>query len=169
MDQLKILIFNWKDIKNPEAGGAEVFTHENAKAWVNAGNEVTLFTSKYPKCAEEEVLDGVRIVRSGGKYSVYWRAKRYYRRRFSRECYDLVVDEINTRPFLTPRFMNKDKIIALIHQLAREYWFYETPFPINYIGYYLLEERWLRNYIDIPTVTVSESTRQDLLNLGFNP
>jgi len=51
--------------------------------------------------------------------------------------------------------------------LAREYWFYETPFPISYIGYYFLEKRWLRNYVDVPTVTVSESTRQDLLDLGF--
>jgi len=62
---------------------------------------------------------------------------------------------------------NGEKIITLIHQLAREYWFYETPFPISYIGYYFLEKRWLRNYVDVPTVTVSESTRQDLLDLGF--
>ena len=57
--------------------------------------------------------------------------------------------------------------MALIHQLAREYWFYETPFPISHLGYYLLENRWLRNYVDVPTVTVSESTRHDLLDLGF--
>jgi glycosyltransferase involved in cell wall biosynthesis len=62
---------------------------------------------------------------------------------------------------------NGEKIVGLIHQLAREYWFYETPFPISYIGHYFLEDRWLRNYVDVPTVTVSESTRKDLLNLGF--
>jgi glycosyltransferase involved in cell wall biosynthesis len=167
MGKFKILVFNWRDIRNPEAGGAEVFTHENAKRWVKTGNEVTLFTSKFPNCEEEEFLDGIRIVRAGGKYSVYWTAKKYYKTRFSREGYDIVVDEINTRPFLTPKFVDGDKIIALIHQLAREYWFYETPFPISYIGNYLLEERWLRHYEDIPTVTVSESTKQDLINLGF--
>jgi glycosyltransferase involved in cell wall biosynthesis len=164
---LKILIFNWRDLRNPDAGGAEVFTHENAKRWVKAGNEVTLFASEFPNCEKEEYLDGVRIVRAGGKYTVYWKAKTYYKRRFSRESLDVVIDEINTRPFLTPRFVNGVKIIALIHQLAREYWFYEMPFPLSYIGYYFLEERWLRNYVDTPTVTVSESTRRDLLNLGF--
>jgi glycosyltransferase involved in cell wall biosynthesis len=164
---LNILIFNWRDLRNPDAGGAEVFTHENARRWVKAGNEVTLFTSKFPNCEMEEYIDGVRIVRAGGKYSVYLKAKTYFKQRFSREPLDVVIDEINTRPFLTPRFVNSVKIIALIHQLAREYWFYETPFPLNYLGYYLLEERWLRNYVDTPTVTVSESTRQDLLNLGF--
>lgn len=149
-------------------GGAEVFTYENAKRWVGAGHEVTLFTSEFQNCVREEVVDGVRVVRAGGKYSVYWRAKKYYSKYFSKENYDVVVDEINTRPFLTPKFVNNgEKIVALIHQLAREYWFYETPFPINYIGYYHLENRWLKNYVDIPTVTVSESTKQDLTDLGF--
>lgn len=59
------------------------------------------------------------------------------------------------------------KVVALIHQLAREYWFYETPFPVSYIGYHFLENRWLRNYVDVLTVTVSESTKRDLLDLGF--
>ena len=149
-------------------GGAEVFTYENAKRWVKAGHEVTLFTSEFPNCEREEVVDGIRIVRAGGRYSVYWRAKKYYRKYFSKEGYDVVVDEINTRPFLTPKFVNnQEKIIALIHQLAREYWFYETPFPISYIGYYFLEKKWLKNYVDVPTVTVSESTKYGLLDLGF--
>jgi hypothetical protein len=84
------------------------------------------------------------------------------------EGYDVIIDEINTRPFLTPKFIkNGEQVVALIHQLAREYWFYETPFPISYIGYHFLEDRWLRNYVNIPTVTISESTKKDLLNLGF--
>ena len=165
---MKILIFNWRDIKNPEAGGAEVFTHENAKRWVKNGNEVTLFTSEFKGCDNKEVIDGVRIIRAGTKYSVYRKAKGYYKRYFSKEGFDVVIDEINTRPFLTPKFVNKgEKIIALIHQLAREYWWYETPFPIDFMGYYFLENKWLRNYGDIPTVTVSESTKRDLLDLGF--
>jgi len=149
-------------------GGAEVFTYEHVKRWAKAGHTVTLFVSEFPNCKREEVIEGVRIIRAGGKYSVYLKAKKYYRRRFSKENYDIVIDEINTRPFLTPRFINNgEKIIALIHQLAKEYWFYETPFPINYIGYYFLEKRWLREYIDVPTVTVSKSTKLDLMNLGF--
>jgi glycosyltransferase involved in cell wall biosynthesis len=149
-------------------GGAEVFTHEVAKRWVKAGHEVTLFTSEFPGCRQEEVLDGVRVVRAGGMFGVYCHAKRFYRRYFSREGYDVVVDEINTVPFFAPKFVNNgERVVALIHQLAREYWFYEMPFPVSYIGYHFLEDRWLRNYVDVPTVTVSESTKQDLLDLGF--
>ncbi|MGQ9513825.1 MAG: glycosyltransferase family 4 protein, partial [Thermoproteota archaeon] len=113
-------------------GGAEVFTREVCKRWVEWGHEVTLFTSEFDGCRREEVVDGVRVVRAGGRYSVYWKAKRYYKKYFSKDGYDIVIDEINTRPFLTPKFVNNgEKIVSLIHQLAREYWFYETPFPIS--------------------------------------
>ena len=37
--------FNWRCWLNLDMGGAEVFTYENAKRWVKAGPEVTLFTS----------------------------------------------------------------------------------------------------------------------------
>jgi len=155
---------------NPEMGGAEVFTREVAKRLVKSGHEVTLFTSKFDGCKGEEVDDGVRIIRAGKIFnlSVYWKAKKYYMNRFSKEDYDVIIDGINTRPFLTPNFVNnREKIVALIYQLAREYWFYETPFPISYIGCYFLENKWLRNYMNLPTVTISESTKRDLLDIGF--
>src|SRR5690606_17977674 len=110
--------------------------------------------------------DSVSIVRSGNKYQVYKRAIDYYRKH--QDSYDLIIDEINTRPFLTPKFVKDKSIIALFHQMAREFWFYETPFPLNYIGYYYLEKRWLSNYRDIPTITVSKSSKRDLEELGFN-
>lgn len=165
---MKILIFNWRDIKNPESGGAEVFTHENAKRWINMGNEVTIFTSEFNDCKKEELIDGVKIIRAGRKYSVYSKAKKYYEKYLSNENFDIIIDEINTRPFSTPKFVNQgEKIVALIHQLAREFWFYETRFPINFFGYYILENRWLKKYRNFPTITVSNSTKNDLIHLGF--
>lgn len=149
-------------------GGAEVFTHEVAKRWVALGHEVSLFTSHFPGSKSEEVVDGVDIVRAGGRFSVYRQAKKFYTKRFRAENFDVVIDEINTLPFFAPEFIrNNEKVVALIHQLAREFWFYETPFPFSYLGYHYLENRWLKQYVDVPTVTVSESTRKDLLDLGF--
>lgn len=162
---MRILTYNWRDRKNPDAGGAEVFTHEVLERLADRGHEVTLFAASFDGAPDEEVLDGVRVVRSGGRFGVYREAKKYYRRRFRGE-FDVVIDEINTRPFMTPEFV-EEPVVALVHQLAREFWFYETPFPVSWLGYYWLEDRWLSNYTDVPTLTVSESTRQDLLELGF--
>jgi len=110
-------------------------------------------------------LDGVDIVRRGGRFGVYSKAKDYCRK-FSSDS-DVIVDEINTRPFMTPKYVRTRPIIALIHQLAREYWFYETPWPMSWLGYYYLEGAWLNHYQRVKTITVSNSTRRDLLDLGF--
>ncbi len=164
---MNILIYNWRDIKNPEAGGAEVFTHENAKRWVEKGHNVTWFTSSFPGCKKEEVIDGIAIIRDGGKYTVYLKAREYYKKYFKAN-FDIIIDEINTVPFFTPEFVNNgEKIVAIIHQLAREFWLYETPLPVAILGRYLLEDYWLKKYRDIPTMTVSESTKKDLKGLEF--
>src|SRR4030067_1381094 len=168
MEKLKVLWLNWRCWLNTAMGGAEIFTHEVAKRWAKAEIDVTLFTSKFLNCKPDEILEGIKIVRRGGKYSVYNEARKYYEKNSSKEGFDVVVDEVNTRPFSTPKFVKVGtKIVALIHQLAREYWFYETPFPISYLGFHLLEKRWLKPYKKIPTVTVSESSRKDLIDLGF--
>jgi glycosyltransferase involved in cell wall biosynthesis len=167
MGNLKILWFNWRCWLNPAMGGAEVFTREVAKHWVSKNQEVTLFTSMFPGCKKEEVSEGVTIVRDGGRFSVYHKAKKAYERIFSKQDFDIVIDEINTIPFFAPKFVKNARVFALIHQLAREYWYYETPFPINYLGYHHFENKWLQLYLKIPTVTVSKSTQNDLTKLGF--
>jgi hypothetical protein len=164
---MRILWYNWRDINNPDAGGAEVFTHEVCKRLVKYDGieSITIFTSSFEGAPAEEVVDGVRIMRRGTKYSVYKEARRYYER--SKNEFDIVIDEINTKPFDTPSFVKDKPIIALIHQLAREFWFYETKFPINLIGYLFLEKYWLRKYRNLPTITVSKSTKDDLDSLGY--
>lgn len=162
---MRILIFNWRDIKNPIAGGAEIFTHENAKRWVAKGHDVTLFTSRFFNCKHEESIDGVRIIRNGGKYTIYWKAQIHYKKQFQGK-FDVVIDEVNTFPFFTPWYV-KEPIICLIHQLAVEFWFYEVKLPFSLFGYFL-EPHYLKIYRRFPTLTVSESTKQDLQNLGFS-
>jgi hypothetical protein len=44
---MHILWFNWRDLRNPEAGGAEVYTHEVMKRLAKRGHEMTLFTSRF--------------------------------------------------------------------------------------------------------------------------
>ena len=159
---------SWRDIRNPASGGAEIFTHEVAKRWAEWGHDVTLLASGYKNSVGEERIDRVDIVRVGNSLTVYTRARRTYRKRFLGNT-DVIIDEINTRPFLTPRYAGTETpVFALIFQLAREFWFYETPFPISVVGRYLLEDYWLRAYCHVPTFTISKSTQDDLLALDFS-
>jgi glycosyltransferase involved in cell wall biosynthesis len=158
---VRILILNWKDLSHPAAGGAEVFTEQVARSLVARGHRVTLFASSVEGKPAREDVDGVQVVRDGGRLTVYRAARRFW----SREglgSYDIVIDEINTRPFLTPRWVKGVPVVALIHQLAREIWAYETPFPLSQLGRYALEPWWLRAYRDVPALTVSDSSAESL-------
>jgi glycosyltransferase involved in cell wall biosynthesis len=158
---MRILILNWKDTAHPLAGGAEVFTEEVGRSLVRGGHEVTLFASAVAGRPRRETAEGVEIVRRGGRLSVYREARRFWREGGD-GSFEVVVDEINTRPFLTPRWVHGTPVVALIHQLAREIWFSETPLPVAVLGRYLLEPWWLRAYRDVPALTVSESSAESL-------
>ena len=158
---MRILIFNWKDLAHPLAGGAEVFTQRVSAELVERGHQVTLFASSVAGRPAREAVEGVEIVRDGGRLGVYRAARRFWESQPAGR-FDVVVDEINTRPFMTPRWVRATPIVALIHQLAREIWFYETPFPVAVLGRYLLEPWWLRAYRHVPALTVSESSADSL-------
>jgi len=158
---VRILILNWKDLSHPAAGGAEVLTEQVARALVARGHSLTLFAAAVDGKPEREVVAGVEIIRRGGRLGVY-RAARSFWRTEGHGAYDIVVDEINTRPFLTPRWIHDTPIVALIHQLAREIWFDETPLPVAVLGRYVLEPWWLRSYRNVPALTVSASSAGSL-------
>jgi glycosyltransferase involved in cell wall biosynthesis len=159
---MRILILNWKDLAHPAAGGAEVFTEEVARSLVARSHGVTLFAAGVEGKPSREVVQGVEIVRRGSRLGVYRAARRFWAEQ-PPGTFDVVVDEINTRPFLTPRWVRGTPIVALIHQLAREIWSYEMPFPISVIGRYVLERWWLRAYRDVPAITVSSSSADSLV------
>jgi glycosyltransferase involved in cell wall biosynthesis/O-antigen/teichoic acid export membrane protein len=163
---LRVLFLNWRDITNPEAGGAEVVTHEVAKRWVEWGHDVTLLTSRFADAPAVENVDGVRIRRLGhlrnGTFHLL------VQRELSRvRGFDVIVDEINTAPFLTPLWRRRlPPIVGFIHQLADDVLDAELPRPLAAVGRWL-EPRALRLYRDIPVVTVSNSTKDDLDRMGL--
>jgi glycosyltransferase involved in cell wall biosynthesis len=163
---LRILILNWRDILHPDAGGAEVYTHNVANEWVKDGHNVTLFCATVNGRPASEDYEGLHIIRRGTRHGVYREAKRYYHRE-GRGNFDIVVDEVNTRPFGASKWVDDVPVIALIHQVCREIWYYQTPYPVALIGRYLLEPLWLRGYRDVLTVTLSESSKDSLENYGL--
>ncbi len=151
-------------MKHPLAGGAEIVTEELAKRLVRDGVEVTILTSGFRGCRKEEIVNGYKIIRLGDLISVYWEAYKYYKKNLVGWA-DLVIEEINTVPFLC-KFYVKEKNIILIHQLCRQIWFYGMSFPINLVGF-LVEPFYLFSLSDRRVATISESTKRDLQKYGF--
>lgn len=163
---LRILVFAWRDLAHPKAGGAEIYTNNVVREWVRAGHDVSLFCAAVEGRPAIQEDGGVHIIRRGTRFSVYREAKRYYAEE-GRGKFDLVIDEGNTRPFLTPKWVNDTPVIALTFQVCRELWSYQMPFPVSMIGRYWLEPKWLRTYRDIPTVTISQSSKESLEAYGL--
>ncbi len=164
---MKILVLNWQDIKNPLGGGAEVHLHEIFKRVVAQGHSVTLFCSKFPGSTETEEIDGLRVIREGGRYLFNFHVPWRYQSQFRREGYDVVVDDINKIPFYTPGFVDKP-LAGIVHHLFGRAIFLQAPFvPASYV--YLAEKVAAKVYRNTPMAVVSESTRQELIGLGFSP
>ncbi len=164
---------NWRCIRHPLAGGAEVYTHEIARRLAAKGHEVVLVTSRPKGLPAEEMIDGYRVIRRGGRLTVYPQARRVYRELKAQGWKpDIVVDEVNTIPFLTPLYAG-EPIIMLIHQLCKDCWKYAIHPLAQPIGWQL-EKTLHKLYIRAArqgklkaVVTVSESTKQDLISLGY--
>ncbi len=161
---MNLLWFTWKDRKNPLAGGAELVNEELAKRLVADGHEVIFLVAGFEGGLAEEVKDGFKIIRVGGKWSVYLKAYQYYKKHLVGWA-DLVIDEMNTIPFFA-KFYVKEKNIILSYQLCREIWFYQMFFPLNLIGY-LLEPLYLKLLNNKPLLTESESAKTDFQKYGF--
>ena len=161
---MKILWLTWKDRKNPLAGGAEVVNEELAKRLAKDGHETIFLVGGFKNCRKEEIIDGYKIIRLGNRWSVYWQAYKYYKKNLVGWA-DLVIDEVNTIPFFA-KFYVKEKSILFVHQLCREIWFYQMFFPLNCIGY-ILEPIYLWLFKDKKVITVSKSTKNDLIRFGF--
>lgn len=167
----RILILNWRDIRNPSSGGAEVLTHEMAKRWVLSGHRVDIFSSYFHNSKKTEEIEGVKVFRDGNPdarhlfNSVHFKALLFYIK--NRKNYDVVIDEIHGLPFFTPLYVGKKKV-ALICEVAGEIWDKNFSFPFNIIGK-LIERNYFALYRDIKFLTISESTKADLIKYGVKP
>ncbi|MDP3974540.1 MAG: glycosyltransferase family 4 protein [bacterium] len=168
---MNILILSWRGPGHPNAGGAEISTHEHAKGWVKVGHCVTLFTSYYQGAKRKEQIDGVTIIREGRQFfGVQWEALKWYLFK-DHPKYDLAIDQFHGIPFFTPLYV-KERKLAFIHEVTKEVWKMNAlPRPFNLIpalvGPFFEPLIFKFFYNSIPFMTVSESTKKDLVNWGI--
>lgn len=173
---MKILILNWKDIKNPQVGGAEIIVYELAKRLVKDGNKVTWFCGNFSGGKSEETIEGITIVRRGflvkgildlfEKGLMYLYAPFYY---WSLKVKpDLVIDMSNTIYWQTPLWAFKSKKVAYLNQFAKEVFYFEYPPIIAHIGAFIERIQYL-TYLDTDFICYSTGTKKDLQGVGINP
>src|SRR3989344_1079432 len=163
---MRILVFNWKDIKHPYAGGAEVNIHEQAKIWIKQGHKVTQFSPRFKNCKNFEIVDGVNIMRKGGRYSLYLWSPIYYLLRLRKEV-DVVIDIENGIPFFTPLYVRKP-ILGIMHHVHQDVFFKELFFLFAWIPY-LMEKYMHLFYKNIKFIAVSNTTKTEMIKrLNFS-
>ena len=162
---MRILVINWRDIRNPEAGGAEVHLHETFSRIAAWGNEVTLLCSRFPGAAESERIDGIDVIRHGGKWTFNLTAPWYYRKHLAHRSYDVVIEDINKIPALMPWFLDGPPLMVLLHHLFGTT-FYREINPVLATYLYFMERLIPRVYRRCLFEAVSESTRDELVRMG---
>lgn len=162
--KIRILALSWRDIKSPTAGGAEVNTHAIFKRLDPKIYSITHISPLYENLQEREYIDGITYIRHGNIFTVIPFAIRFYKK--YRDSFDYVIDQCNTHRFFTPFWVKSDKRIFLIYQLTRDIWDINMRFPFSKIGKLMENLFLILNKNDI-TITESESTKQDLIKIGF--
>jgi len=160
--KLRILIFNWRDLKHKWAGGAEVYLHELSKRWIALGHEVTLFCGNDGKNIGFERIDDIKIARRGGFYLVYFWAFMYYQFRLKGR-YDVIIDSENGLPFFTPLYA-KEKVFLLIHHVHQAVFRKSLVPPFSWLAQFLEKQIMPLVYRKTEVITVSPSSKADILN-----
>ncbi len=166
--RLRILVVNWQDRLNPNAGGAEEHLHQIFGRLSRRGHRVTLLCSGWDSCEPSAEIDGIRVLRTGGRYSFNLSAPLNSGRLLRGERFDVVVEDLNKVPMLSPLWVPAPVHLLLVHHL-----FGTTAFREANLG--LATATWLFEriipavYRGLPCVAVSESTRDDLAHRGLDP
>ena len=133
-----VLILNWRDTTHPEGGGSEVYVERIAAGLAARGRPVTLLCAAHPGAPAAERVGGIRVVRRGGRLSVYphaWWAHLTGRL----GGHEVVVDVQNGLPFLcADAFASTTRILSSLFKCCAPYLchqpcYFGGEFAINWL------------------------------------
>jgi glycosyltransferase involved in cell wall biosynthesis len=158
---MRFLMLNWRDPKNPLAGGAERVTRAYLAALVQRGHEVHWYSNQFAGAPAEEIIDGIQIIRGGGVGSSIFKAIKWHRRQ---RPFDLVMDQHHGIAWFAPWWC-RTHCIANLHEVLGPIWDTFYSWPVSTFGRW--QDRWTHwLYRRVPFWTGCESTRDDLHRHG---
>ena len=153
-----LVITNWRDGRHPDAGGAEEVCEQLARRFAAHGWKVVLLTSHIDGQAASEDRDGYRVIRRGGRFTVYLWSLLWIS--LHRASVRAVIDSQNGIPFFTPLVVGKKTpVLLLLHHVHHDLFeLYFSPLKARF-GQWLESTgtRWV--YRRRAVVAVSPSTR----------
>ena len=157
-DPLRVVALSWRDLANPSAGGAEVLIDRLLLELGSRGHEVTLV------CGGPVDKRPYEVINAGGEFSQYLAAPVICNRAALRKA-DVLIDVENGLPYFSPLWRRKASL-CLVHHIHTDQWGDRFPGPIA-AACQVVESRIMpavyRNRI---FVAVSESTADDLSDIG---
>jgi glycosyltransferase involved in cell wall biosynthesis len=162
----RFVAVNWRDMRNPDAGGAEVHLHEILTRLAAGGHQVTLFATRFPGCTDIERYDGIEVIRRGSWYNANFVLPLAVRSHLKNNPADLVIEDINKIPFFMP-LHTRCPVIAVVPHLFGVTVFRETN-PVFATYVYLWERLIPAVYRKCRFVVISPSTKDDLVQRGIH-
>ena len=167
---MRILIVNWQDRENPQAGGAETHLHEIFGRLAHRGHEVALLCGGWRGCSPTARLDGIEVRRVGTRYTFPLVARRAYERYIAHTPFDVLIEDLNKVPLLTPRWVhdvpNPPRLVGLVHHLFGGTAFSAFALPLA-TAVWVGERPLPRVYRDVQFEAVSNGTADDLVERGI--
>ena len=162
---MRILVLNWQDHQNPQAGGAELHLKEVFGRIVSAGHDVDLLCSSWDDARPRALLEGINVYRVGTRQSFPFVVRGFYTKNLASNNYDIVVEDLNKVPLYTPLW-GFTRLVALVHHLFGATAFREAPAPLA-AAVWLSEKPLSLLYRKTPFEAVSQSTANDLAARGI--
>ncbi len=161
---MNILLVNWQDRENPQAGGAEIHLHELFGRLAARGHRVRLVCSGWKGGPREAMVDGIAVERHGDRNSFALVGRGAVRAALRREAPDVVVEDVNKIPLFVAGLTDRPVGVIVPH-LFGETVFQEASLPVAALVW-LLERPIPRAYRRAGFHAISESTRDDLIARG---
>jgi glycosyltransferase involved in cell wall biosynthesis len=165
---VRIAFLNWRDLTHPEGGGAERYAQTVCAGLAGHGHDVTFLCAAHGSAPEREHLDGYRLLRQGGRMTVYPASLAVLRRLERADGpFDVVVDTQNGIPFAAP-LATRSPVVSLVHHVHREQWPVVFSPAMARAGWFVESRVAPRVYRGRQYVAVSGRTRDELIELGVD-
>jgi glycosyltransferase involved in cell wall biosynthesis len=160
-------VLAWRDLDDPDAGGSEVHADQLMRRWADAGLEIVHRTSTASGLPATARRNGYDVIRRGSRHSVFLRTMMAeLAGRMGRS--DGLIEVWNGVPWFSPVWYRRPHMVIL-HHVHGPMWDQLMPRPLAAAGR-LLEARLAPPfYRRTETVTPSQATREELIELGFRP